>query len=61
MYLFTERGIYRADPNGDSFGDPELVVEVKGGRPLSGAFDSQGNIYFCDSIQACLMHISVIG
>lgn len=53
MYLFTEKGIYRAEPKGDGFSDPELFVEVPGGRPLSGAFDSNGTLYFCDSIRVC--------
>eukprot|EP00210_Caulerpa_lentillifera_P003498 g3338.t1 len=50
MYLFTEKGIFTAAPNGDGFHDPVLLVKIEGGRPLSGEFDSEGNIYFCDVI-----------
>eukprot|EP00210_Caulerpa_lentillifera_P003500 g3340.t1 len=48
MYLFTEKGIFTAAPSGDGFHDPVLLVDTKGGRPLSGDFDSEGNLYFCD-------------
>lgn len=50
MYLFTEKGIFTAKPDGEGFHNPTLLVEIKGGRPLSGSFDSEGNIYFCDVI-----------
>eukprot|EP00210_Caulerpa_lentillifera_P003499 g3339.t1 len=48
MYLFTEKGIFTAAPSGDGFHDPVLLVDTEGGRPLSGDFDSEGNLYFCD-------------
>ena len=54
MYLFTEKGIFRTSPNGDSFHDPELFIDIKGGRPLSGDFDANGTLYVCDVIQARL-------
>eukprot|EP00210_Caulerpa_lentillifera_P003497 g3337.t1 len=50
MFLFTENGIYKANRNGDEFAEPELFVQVENGRPLSGVFDSKGNIIFCDAI-----------
>lgn len=49
MFLFAIDGIYRAAADGKgSFSDPVKFVEVKNGRPLSGAFDQEGNLYFCD-------------
>lgn len=50
LFLFAEDGIYRSKPNGTGFDDPELFVEVKNGRPISGLFDSEGNVVFCDAI-----------
>lgn len=54
MYLFTSVGILRAMPYEEgSYSDPEIFVVIEGGRPLSGAFDARGNIYFCDVILVC--------
>lgn len=56
MYLFTEQGIMTAKPTKDGFQDPVVAIEIKGGRPLSGAFDAEGNLYFCDVILVCTHH-----
>ena len=50
MYMFTETGIFKAVAKGKGFEDPELFIKTDGGRPLSGAFDSKGTLFFCDSI-----------
>eukprot|EP00210_Caulerpa_lentillifera_P002815 g2689.t1 len=49
MFLFAVNGIYRSAPTTNGgFSDPVRFIEIKNGRPLSGAFDSEWNIYFCD-------------
>eukprot|EP00210_Caulerpa_lentillifera_P002830 g2704.t1 len=49
MFLFAVNGIYRSAPTANGgFSDPVRFIEIKNGRPLSGAFDSEWNIYFCD-------------
>jgi len=48
MFLFTEKGIFKASPTADGFGEVELAVKVDEGFPVSGDFDSEGNMYFCN-------------
>jgi len=48
MYIFAENGIFKAPPAADGFGELEQTVEANGRFAISGDFDSEGNIYFCD-------------